>query len=492
MDCHRFVPVDQTADLSEPERLHADRPLAEPSEAGIGKKLAWQCERCHGLETGRAPDLVAHRFSECQNCHTPHGDRVATPPDCAQCHGQIELFHGAQAQTEQACRGCHTQMHASKQLAVKLCRSCHAEDQKIPAQAVFEGGHDNCTSCHQAHQFDARQAQPCQTCHSGKVTLASSKVKEHAACGNCHRPHAVAQAAASCNGCHKALANDHPPTPNASECGTCHRAHPVAGVTLADLAHSSVSTPCGDCHQQFVHDGVTHAPDVACTACHKPHRFSVKGHPRGVCRQCHADQNLLTSITPGHNECRTCHTADVHQRRNPARMCADCHALQAKEAAAGHAECRTCHEPHSAARAVTCESCHAAQRQSAPRGHQDCTSCHAPHSGSRQPTATCGSCHAAQSQGMHATTPGGCQDCHRAHGPGGQVSPPSCTSCHATNKLEALHRVRAHQNCQQCHSGHQKLVGDARENCLGCHEAQRKTHYPEAPSCSSCHLFQDL
>lgn len=497
MDCHRFVPVEQSGGPSEPARLHADRSIATLSDAGVAKRAAWQCERCHGLETGSAHSLQVHRFAECSKCHTPHGPRVAVPADCSDCHAKVTLTHGVHAKTDKACTGCHSEMHAGKQLARQSCGTCHGEGlQAVPVQAVFEGGHESCGSCHQAHQFDAEQAVTCTTCHQAKVTMAASKVKEHAACGNCHQAHDVTSAASSCNNCHARLDSDHPAAPNSSECGTCHRAHPVPGTAAraeTEFVHSPSSTPCSDCHAQSMHDGVSHAVGVECTACHRPHQFDLKGEGRALCRRCHSNQTAMTATTMGHQECTSCHGGNVHLQRNPARACAECHQEQAERTRKGHDDCRTCHaEPHSATRVTSCRSCHEEQHRSAPFGHQDCASCHAPHESGRAPSATCASCHAPQTQGIHASTSGGCQDCHRAHGPDGQASPPTCSSCHAVQQLPALHTQRAHQDCGQCHSGHQKHIGDRRENCLGCHQAQRKTHYPDAPSCSSCHLFQAL
>jgi hypothetical protein len=445
---------------------------------------AEDCSRCHLATQGDTPAVTVHGTSECVQCHRPHEDRIPQPGACAECHADIGTTHAARGKTAtEVCTTCHEHQHAAASVALSTCTECHAEHEpKVPASALFAGGHEACVGCHRPHDFERKAAVACQSCHAGVHALAASSVPAHNRCSSCHSPHDVrGSAEKACATCHASVHSDHPKRGAAGTCVGCHDPHPAKPG-----AHGS-ARDCSACHQTAASDSAFHG-GVGCTQCHAPHAFLKDAADRTVCKSCHAEQLAQVAELAGHATCEGCHGGLPHR---PARLqagCQSCHASIHATATAGHRECTSCHEPHGGALGKSCQSCHADEHRTAPAGHRACTNCHEQHSGSPARGA-CATCHANEAASTHGKLAGGgCNQCHRAHGPQGVAKPPACATCHDRAKLAGLHGVQRHADCARCHSGHDGASTPQRASCLGCHQ-DRTQHFPDAPTCASCHLF---
>lgn len=476
---------------------------------------AWDCARCHQEHVNQHPGAIgaraAHRDAPCQACHTPHGDAVAAPRDCASCHESVHLTHGRVERArrsepalvpekpsgalEAQCQVCHQGMHEPAAVSLGSCAECHAQASPVVTErALFAGGHERCVDCHKPHDFSPEGVVSCQSCHAQHAALAAAKVPAHADCKSCHRPHdARAGASQACSTCHQQLTTDHPAAPGLSACTSCHAPHPPAAQRGAAGGAKAVSgvTECSSCHSAAGHESGFHAEDVTCLDCHRPHHFKLADTGVGACQKCHAEEIQSTAaLGAGHTACKQCHSGLPHDTSIEPAACGTCHAAQDSVAHKGHQRCQGCHEPHSGAVQKTCATCHAGQSATAPPGHRACAQCHEAHSG-RLAVPSCTTCHASKSSAPHHDVKGGCQACHSAHGPEAK-SPPACNTCHERASFrQDLHAAKEHARCQDCHQGHDKQPRPEPETCRSCHR-DREQHFPETQRCSGCHLFKPL
>jgi hypothetical protein len=492
--CHAFT-VEGSSHEQALQRLEAARPRAAGNAGAFSLGLVpyspEDCKRCHATAQSHTPAVKAHGEKPCVDCHRPHQDPEPRSAACEGCHADIEISHAAKGQTPtQACATCHQHLHADASEARTSCAPCHAvQSPRVPATALFENGHRECSSCHQAHRFEQKQAVACRSCHEENV-LGGTKIPAHAQCSSCHAPHDVAaSAAAACSNCHQTVHPDHPQQGGQGSCVGCHDPHPATATALV------TARACSSCHQFAGSDHAAHGK-VACTQCHQPHHFALELADRSACQACHAARVQQVATNTGHAACESCHRGLPHRPEALEVGCDTCHASQhtASAANAGHARCSQCHEPHSGAQQVACASCHRAEHQSAPVGHQTCTNCHEPHGGSPV-TKPCAGCHEGVAQSAHGKLASGCGNCHRPHGPGGPrgpagpATPPACSSCHARETLPGLHREPRHAACTTCHqSAHRDTELGIRSTCVGCH-TDRAQHFPDGPRCANCHLF---
>jgi hypothetical protein len=489
--CHAFK--FEGKDRAEAQK-RADALMA-PEDGGTGPKSPHgiegfkpgDCKRCHAERQGAMAAIVSHLTDECLACHKPHDDATPASAPCSQCH-EVPMTHGSKGMThEQACQACHQKQHEPASAALPTCAECHKVQKPIvPATATFAGGHAECTSCHEPHQFEKAKAQPCSTCHAQTHVIGGGRIAAHNGCSNCHAPHDVKAGAAggACANCHKNVHPNHPKSAKGA-CVGCHDPHPnhdMAGAGASD---------CSSCHKAAHSDEAFHR-GVACEKCHKPHDFELSLASVATCELCHAPSVQKVSLNAGHRACTGCHQGLPHHPEPKEVGCATCHGKEHAVVTQGHASCTNCHEPHSGAQANACGNCHKAEHQTAPKGHQACTNCHEPHGGVAK--QACASCHSAQAKTPHGQVGTGCVACHRPHGPSapsgpaGPASPPACTSCHKVASLPGLHAETKHQACTTCHSGHHEPPGTTRATCLSCHK-DRSDHFPNAQRCASCHLF---
>lgn len=481
--CHAFT-------LAGTGHPSADGGLVALPDGGVAVPSPTDCQRCHAIQQGDTPAVTVHGTSECVKCHKPHEDERPKPGACDGCHDQISTTHATTGKSGiEVCTTCHDHQHAPASDARGTCTECHAaHEPKVPATALFAGGHTECVGCHRPHGFGRSEAVECRSCHEDVRVLAATKVPQHQRCSSCHAPHDVrGSAEKACAGCHQKVHPDHPKQGAAGTCVGCHDPHPGGGT-----GHS-LARACSACHQTAASDQHFHGA-IACTKCHVPHGFRLDSKSHTVCTSCHANQVHRTQGLPGHASCEGCHGGLPHRPDRLKVGCESCHGATHAAAVPAHKECRSCHEPHSGDVVKQCKSCHAVEAHSAPAGHRECTSCHEQHSGSTK-KAPCASCHAKEAGSAHGKLGATCNDCHRPHGgtgalaPPGPSTPPACTSCHDRPKLAGLHAVAKHADCNRCHSGHGNASDPIRSACLGCHQ-DRKSHFPDAPTCASCHLFR--
>jgi len=450
---------------------------------GIAAYSPSDCKRCHQAGQGKTPAVVAHGTQPCLTCHQPHGSGETQSAPCSDCH-QNTTTHASKGKTlVETCSTCHQHRHAPAAEAVATCAACHATQKPlVPPTALFEnGGHTECTSCHQPHDFEKSKATPCKNCHEDLNMLGGARIAAHNTCTSCHSPHDVkGSPAAACATCHKSVHPDHPKQGTAGTCVGCHDPHP--NQARADTS----ARACTSCHSFVNSDHGAHGK-AACTDCHKPHGFELALSNHAICSGCHSQRVQQVSTNQGHQACLNCHKGLPHRPVAAEVGCETCHEAEHGKANAGHQKCTQCHEPHSGAQAAPCASCHKKEHQTAPAGHQQCTNCHEPHAG-LPAQKTCSECHAAERASAHGQIAKGCLTCHRPHGPDGTAKPPACATCHDIGKLPGLHTEARHRACERCHSGHDAKNATDRQACVSCH-TDRKEHFPNSPRCSSCHLF---
>jgi hypothetical protein len=480
--CHAFTlegtKHDEAMLKGEPERVPIDGGAGKFA-FGVASYEANDCKRCHKTAQGATPAVVVHGSQPCLSCHKPHEGAPQSAP-CSDCHKDISTTHAAQGKTlVEACSMCHEHRHAPAKEALGTCTTCHSEHEPIiPASALFDKGHTECTGCHRPHDFEAKQAAPCRSCHEALNVIGGGRIAAHNGCTNCHSPHNVrATAPAACPTCHKNVHSDHPAQ---GACVSCHDPHPSHVSADVDVR------TCTSCHKFADSDHGAHR-DTACPACHKPHEFELELANTQMCSECHSERVHETASNQGHQACTNCHRGLPHHPEVDKVACTSCHHREAGLVNAAHTRCLGCHEPHSGAQGTPCGSCHQAERQSAPAGHQACTNCHEPHAGLPALKA-CPECHKPEEHSAHGQIASGCETCHRPHGPKGVAAVPTCTNCHALASLPGLHTEAKHQPCTQCHRGHDDPSSMPRQVCVGCHR-DRENHFPESPRCVGCHLF---
>jgi DmsE family decaheme c-type cytochrome len=143
-------------------------------------------------------------------------------------------------------------------------------------------------------------------------------------------------------------------------CDDCHRIH--GGQPGDHLLKGKEADLCLSCHQEVKakfrlptrHKVLEGA--VKCTDCHAPHGTRARASLRkwnkfndDVCFQCHPEKRgpwVFEHLPVKEEGCSVCHAAHGSPnrflliRRDPRRVCAECHGIPAH---AGLASCVTCH-----------------------------------------------------------------------------------------------------------------------------------------------------
>ena len=235
------------------------------------------------------------------------------------------------------------------------------------------------------------------------------------------------------------------------QCHTCHIANPVDNL-----------------HQLWVY--TTQRPDV------------VVKHAevdRSICLKCHSGGGDVTKwnnivATPGHAlhavkqqiQCTQCHAQNVHRFVPQKDICTVCHKSVTLKTAGTMAE-------------MHCLQCHNFKVVDAAA------------KGLRPDRATCLECHEKR-QVVDETFPAGKApmkwDCGRCHKPHEKIAigVADCQKCHLGVDA-GIHKVKAHQNCLDCHRPHSWSSAPAA--CASCHKGKEQ-HNP-GKACSSCHGAED-
>ena len=279
----------------------------------------------------------AHGEFECVACHEgfqpdalPHARRIK-PVDCFTCHdagqfaGYVKSAHGKEAASLKAqCADCHS-THAiqkftdkkpqeRKELAAKLCSSCHSSvETKYMAsdhgKALAAGtkGAPGCVDCHTAHNVRS----------SVNADAPTSRIHEATMCLSCHldNPEVRAKVGPSAGFVSSYENSVHGQSLKggnelAATCSDCHGSHEMrkGSDPASKVAKKNIAATCGKCHG-----------DVE-----EQYKYSIHGkavdagvNASATCTDCHGEHNILS-----HKDVRS----PVAAGNVSAKVCSPCHA----------------------------------------------------------------------------------------------------------------------------------------------------------------------
>lgn len=236
IECHTCHAPDVMSNLHQLWIYATRRPDEVVKHAEIDRSI---CEKCHAgggkaSKWSRIIESPGHRIHvgkqrvECVQCHAMSAHRFKPPKEtCATCHKQVTLT-AAGSMAEMHCLQCHPFAAADAKRPLKpdraACLECHENLQisgeVFPAKAPMKW---DCGKCHKPHQRLNISNAECKSCHE-TMTEGVHRMKGHASCLDCHKPHGWNTTPASCASCHAAIVPaKHHPTPGKS-CKDCHGA----------------------------------------------------------------------------------------------------------------------------------------------------------------------------------------------------------------------------------------------------------------------------
>jgi hypothetical protein len=256
VDCHTCHIPNTVSNLHQLFLYTTQRPDAVVKHAEIDRAI---CEKCHTgggnaskfnqvLETPGHKLHVGKQRVECVQCHATSVHRFVPPRDvCASCHKQISL-KAAGTMSEMHCLQCHPFMGATQKNnsaggvaggAVQVidakrslkpdravCLDCH--EQRAEKEGVtFPTGKTpmkwDCGKCHKPHEKIKIGSADCFKCHDA-IIEGVHKVKAHANCTDCHKPHGWTTEQSTCTNCHKAVNPEKHHADAKKACTECHGA----------------------------------------------------------------------------------------------------------------------------------------------------------------------------------------------------------------------------------------------------------------------------
>ena len=379
------------------------------------------CHENTEIRLGRMADLTIH----CATCHdfaTPaEGDRGSTEvttalrpqaSECLSCHQMRSMLADMPADEPHGgeCGACHNpHEQVTPREAVQSCATggCHASPDTLTPyhRGLDPGVLEDCTACHEAHQFRIHPQTDCLTCHRdifddgpaprvisggpatperapGPVRLASAGSLEWLALaahpGDARSPQDTARFR---HAQHRDV-----------ECTACHsmdRTH--GGLTVTSIADcrtchhtTSVAQPCAGCHTAAEVRGlsfrVQRTLDIRIGRLNRPSRdlpFDHRTHGGEECTECHTEGLSLSAAAVS---CSGCH----EQHHEPERSCMSCHA----EPRDGAHDA----EAHLGCAGSGCHATATASVRSVPRTRPFCLACHQDMTDHR-PGRNCEACH---------------------------------------------------------------------------------------------------
>lgn len=281
----------------------------------------------------------------------PHRKHVLGGTSCTTCHKDME--HGESTlhlPKDETCtvEGCHTKPHDTRS-----CMSCHSSP---VTQSELVAAKDHLRFDHAKHLKDPAKGN-CMHCH---VAVADGDRHLRPVMATCFKCHDDQQAARTCDGCHRDLAEEGTlPKSHLAHDGDWMREHGTRAASSGDLCETchTKQSFCATCHGQTVpalpattrfadpfapsphragfaarHSLEARSDPGACATCHQPDR----------CTSCHLSKNVIGqgSRNPhprgwvGLAAAENLHGREA--RRDPA-ACAACHG------GAGEKLCVTCH-----------------------------------------------------------------------------------------------------------------------------------------------------
>ncbi|MRR52270.1 MAG: PKD domain-containing protein, partial [Rhodocyclaceae bacterium] len=239
---------------------------------------ASSCYTCHSSANGTVQQAIlsakAGTVVTCTSCHVgfdhiQQHDMVATPADCATCHGQGVVYE-------------HTNRGST------------------------------CGTCHQSTNATVQQ------------TITAGRAGTQVSCANCHgtvnhiAQHDKAQTAAECAQCHtKTVLDEH--LTRTSTCATCHSSSRIQVQDAIAAGRAGTIVNCVTCHGQYnhptAHTGKVNAPYTDCNSCHITNLTELHAQNGFQCAACHASSN--TAVTAAVQKglggqpvvCADCHNA---------------------------------------------------------------------------------------------------------------------------------------------------------------------------------------
>ncbi|MDY0087261.1 MAG: hypothetical protein RBS78_01695 [Coriobacteriia bacterium] len=412
--------------------LAASTPASDiPVVDMTGEVTQDSCSPCHArLDEADTPGLIyshgTHMMIACSVCHPsmPHEAGQTTRPQmpiCFTCHGVPHTAGPTLASGE--CETCHTPEFERRPAS-------HVEtwDASPHAEAVAEGGSNQCMLCHYApvdcdacHQEQAIEAGPMPPGYLSSWPVAPTRPSWEIALGG---------------------------TPTVSQCVFCHDdldTFAPGRIIFAHGDHLPLGISCQACHPSFPHstEGTRRNKMVECYRCH-----SLQ----------HSEQGLVAT-----EECVDCHPPGfqlIPENHTP-RFTAGEHKAMVEE---DETYCTMCHK------SAFCQECHRAKRRLAdgskprwviPEDHQESVwlSQHGPRF--LAATGTCWACHDSPS----------CSRCHQTPMP----HPNDWLDAHGDSEFSA----RDDADCDLCHTD--------REWCQDCHHEQVRQVELVEENCTPCH-----
>ncbi|MBM96723.1 MAG: hypothetical protein CMI09_12880 [Oceanospirillaceae bacterium] len=286
-------------------------------------------------------------------------------------------------QIELACDACHTSPFGGEEVLQDACVSCHGDELKASLDSHPKKKFTDPRNADLISVLDARQCVSCHSEHNPDITHPMGLTLPEDYCVQCHadvgeeRPTHKGLTFETCAsaGCHnyhdnRALYEDfllkhaHDRTPSPQQ---------LLPSTLKQyLASQRVEWP-----EENLHSIKGHAQVQAVTTPEIEHEWLSSAHGQaGVgCNSCHTSApSELWIEKPGHQQCQSCHTAEVkgflagkHGMRLAQKLSPMTpeQARQPMQTDAGHAQlgCNSCHNAHTdnriAASTEACLGCHA-------------------------------------------------------------------------------------------------------------------------------------
>ncbi len=447
--CHEKL----AADLEAGEGLHSRSPLAANGE----------CRSCHAEHRGRDADIRglseatfdhqltdyplagAHQSTPCEGCHLPEVARRDAPPDCVDCHREVDAHDGALSTD---CGSCHDET------SWKTNRFDH---DKTEFRLIGKHQTASCVGCHVGARYKETPTD-CVACHSIDDRHAGRFGDR---CADCHTPASWLE-----KGFDHEKKSGFPliGAHSRTDCITCHRQPP---------GKRKLPENCSECHsREDVHAGRFGAE---CGDCHRPAkwadfrfdhtqrtRFPLRESHREVsCESCHAGSAKLGKMD---SSCIACHQSDDIHRRKLGPNCDECHNEKAFSGRIVFDHGLTAFPLLGLHAMVTCESCHSTHTFQ----HED---------------SACDTCHSTDD--IHKGTLGlECQSCHNPNGWAvWQFDHERRTSftldgAHENLKCATCHRqpptlgIQMPKSCDGCHSGDDAHRGGFGRNCDSCHTSK--------------------
>jgi hypothetical protein len=410
---HEFAPSDRTCAQS---GCHTDVRI---QLAGMSD-LTIHCAACHAFNAPVSPAassetvLAAVRpdAGECLSCHAMRV-LVEMPPDephggvCGSCHNAHEQATPEEAVTSCATAGCH-----------------EAPADLTPFhRGLGPGALEGCTSCHQAHGWEAAEGD-CLACHQDIYQDAPSAGGPSASADPRSRVppggFPVRLASSGSDATLAGLLHAPPPEVRPELPASALPAAQVGDTAFLHSQHRGVD--CLSCHtMEGRHGALTITALADCRSCH--HTAPVASD----CASCHTQADRPSGVT------RVRRTLEMSVARPTQRdlpfdhadhgqvACGDCH-TGGLELSAAAVSCTSCHEEHHRVEQVRCASCHVARTEDphTTQVHVGCTGsgCHTdvPFQGVPRARAFCVTCH--QDMEEHRA-PQACEACHSLPEPRG-------------------------------------------------------------------------